>query len=1408
MNRIYQGRVSTIQIPDAEGTLRPAPLGDPATCPLWRHHCVFQDAVNYYLLAFGALASADATTSNRVILDLRTRLAESWEAFPRTNSRDKRSLRDSVCPWLGLGKEAALEEAFAKILDGIEVDSPVRNLALGLVLNACGGESAIQQAGRGYFPRLCWPGYQGGFDLSSEAKISAGGKDRLALILHGDPGDGELRELAVEMDLSWTVKVQPGKFYEGTDAVARVKEALNHLAKMVASPGPRLAVWLAEIADPVAAIAGMQASLDQLPADLRIPRNRKAAPDLTFSSIAFLAFPSQVTRHCLRQGVKEPGRQPKKKSSDIDFSSLGDDPVKLARGKRGFVFRAFTALPAWSPPAPAEPTWKEFDIAAFKEALKALNQFNQKTGEREKARLSLETQRARMLGQVDGSSSGGDEEETLPVLGGDPRFDLVKTLEKDLTERLMLDPSDPFKISRAALRGFRDLAEKWNQGKSCDAGKLQEVVKSYQADPKNQREVGSIPLMLALCESDYHPLWLAADEAEQQRRADGHRPSDMLSAMCRFHQLEADLDRARNPIRLTPAEPEASRRLYMFSDLTGRSTSKFKGTGSVEVSLAYQEKGTVRESRAVLGFSAPRLKRDELTGGGSSKWVQPMTAALNLGEPASAGVFDSALALMPGMVVEDHVRKVRHLLNFPVSLEPAWIHEALGKAAIWKNQFNGTKDNNLHLHWSGTERDSTKKNRWWENPAVIENGFTVLANDLGQRSAGAWSLLKVTCWDPRTVGNGTKRPVRSVGHDGSREWFAEVLKTGMHRLPGEEVKIQKGGAWNREKYGAAGRLATEEEHAAALASARDLGIESAEKWLGAYGKLSFPELNDQLLKIANRRLSRLGTYHRWSCFNPEKIESPERRAKASDNLRGELDSYQDGEVLAWKPLLETSDFAAFRGETGRAFENLRDHLEEVLVRLANLTAPVRRKLWEWQDRHDGTGYGDLVLLDFIDNAPKIRGQRGLSMQRLEQLENLRRVFLRYNRSLDRQPGIPAKFGRADIGRESGEPCQELLDKIDRMKDQRVNQTAHLILAQALGVRLKEHEIAPEKRAERDIHGEYEKIPGREPVDFIVMEDLSRYLASQGRAPSENSRLMQWAHRAIRDKLKMLSEEPFGIPVVEVAAAYTSRFCGRTGQAGARCEERGALPNFLKESLSKKAEQRPPAGRTDLRTQYQALLDQFQAVEESNSAATAWNKTRGKQVKAKPLKALLLPKPGGPLFLNIKEGPPVQADLNAAINIGLRAIAAPESLGLLHRLRGIREGEVPDLRWRPRFSEKPDKANARERAAFDKGATIELAGDTSSKFLKTALPNFFCEKSAMFTLDFGIAHFRGHSIPVISGVALHSQCDGFVLDRILQINNERLKAWKLAKVAITAKCATRDALVGPLTADDENDDIPM
>src|SRR5690606_18252654 len=123
-----------------------------------------------------------------------------------------------------------------------------------------------------------------------------------------------------------------------------------------------------------------------------------------------------------------------------------------------------------------------------------------------------------------------------------------------------------------------------------------------------------------------------------------------------------------------------------------------------------------------------------------------------------------------------------------------------------------------------------------------------------------------------------------------------------------------------------------------------------------------------------------------------------------------------------------------------------------------------------------------------DPRPKLlAGQRGLSFQRITQLENLRQRCQSLNRALQHVHGK-----QLERKKDLPDPCPDLLDRLDNLKKQRVNQTAHLILAQALGVRLKPHTSDAATRAKRDIHGEYERIPGRQPVDFIVIENLKYY----------------------------------------------------------------------------------------------------------------------------------------------------------------------------------------------------------------------------------------------------------------------------------------------------------------------------
>jgi hypothetical protein len=1089
-----------------------------------------------------------------------------------------------------------------------------------------------------------------------------------------------------------------------------------------------------------------------------------------------MVFPSELTRQCLRVCVKQPGKTPKKREG-LDFAVLGDDPIRLARGKRGFVFPAFTALPPWGASNSGEPVWKEFDIAAFKEALKSLNQFKQKTAEREDKQQNLRGQIAHLLGKpLEGwkpaKAEGEEDVELAEPLDAD-LLRLALRLEEQLTlslseavvgdqRRLLFGKAElPLRdggwtITRASLRGFRDIRDEWmkeisRHGASLTTAHLEEVVREHQRDEAKSRRIGSVPLFMALCADEFRALWLDEEGDTAEDGASGG--SGFLSRVADLHELVREFERTEEPIQLTPAEPRHSRRLFMFSDMSGRHAPKKQGDSAMTVSIAAASGGgSFVEQRLTLHFSAPRLRRDGLTGSDEPLWLQPMVEALGLKLPATAGKFDPAFSLMPDF--DEHGR-LRYLLNFAVDMDTAPLQSTLGKARRWKGNFNGTKDKSLHLHWPDTLGNEIKNGEgpWWSNPDIIQGGFTLLSIDLGQRTAGAWGLLRVTAAKPDT-----KRPVRLIGHDGTRDWFAEVLRTGMLRLPGEDAMVRgKDGDMHQELSGQRGRMANEAEWLGAKALAAKLLATEPEQWVGrTRGEKSFAEQNDALLALANRRLSRLSTFHRWSCFDPSKSGLETRKDSLVKALDAELEHWQDPEVAAWRGFLASGDFAAFRQAAGEAFVRYRSALSAQLLQVADRTCPLLGRRWVWKMRDDSTPYGELLWEDHKDAAtPKVRGQRGLSMARLEQLESLRRVFLRYNRSLDRAPYEPAKFGPADAGRASGEPCGLLLAKIDHMKEERVNQTAHLILAQALGVQLAGHHHQPDERVASDRHGEYSRIAGREPVDMIVIENLDRYLTSQGRAPSENSRLMKWAHRAVRDKIKMLAEEPFGIPVVEVGAAYSSRFCAVTSEAGARCEERDRLDDYLREQFAKRALQAPATGQLDQRSLYARLLEQFVLIERENAKRSS---SGGKAL------CLLLPKVGGPLFLGARSAPLRQADANAATNLGLRAVAAPHALHLLHKVRAVREaGE-----WRPRSDSR------REKAVWTKASRIALAKEPSAKLAQAKAVNFFHESAGVADFDRAEAVVAGKSVPLASGVGLWRGVNQRFLERIIAENDERLR----------------------------------
>jgi hypothetical protein len=210
-------------------------LNQPWQTALWEHHQCFQDAINYYILALVSLADPQHAT-DRLLKDIRARVEIAWLRFPRPVEGEARGLRRSVASWLELSDDASLEDAFAAILDGNKATPQVRALALALLLDRCGGEAAIQQGGRGYLPRFCDAKAKPTYDFSSVSQAAGLGKNQLSQVIHGEASENELAKIAEAMDVSWTIKLQPGEFFTPDDSVARLHEAIKHIREMLQKP--------------------------------------------------------------------------------------------------------------------------------------------------------------------------------------------------------------------------------------------------------------------------------------------------------------------------------------------------------------------------------------------------------------------------------------------------------------------------------------------------------------------------------------------------------------------------------------------------------------------------------------------------------------------------------------------------------------------------------------------------------------------------------------------------------------------------------------------------------------------------------------------------------------------------------------------------------------------------------------------------------------------------------------------------------------------------------------------------------------------------------------------------------------------------------------------------------------------
>jgi len=332
--------------------------------------------------------------------------------------------------------------------------------------------------------------------------------------------------------------------------------------------------------------------------------------------------------------------------------------------------------------------------------------------------------------------------------------------------------------------------------------------------------------------------------------------------------------------------------------------------------------------------------------------------------------------------------------------------------------------------------------------------------------------------------------------------------------------------------------------------------------------------------------------------------------------------------------------------------DLTEKLNPTAVSLAKNESLCRKLhcLWATRWREDDAALRKRLrwLRDWIlprgraEDNRAIRHVGGLSLTRIATIKSLYQVqkaFRMQPEPDDLRKNIPSKGD--DTLRDFG---RSILDVMEHMREQRVKQLASRIAEAALGI----------GRMKRPKGGKDPKRPRArvdEPCHAVVIENLTNYRPEETRTRRENRQLMTWSSAKVK---KYLAEtcQLNGLHLREISANYTSRQDSRTGAPGIRCQD-VTIKEFMQSPFWRKrvaqAEKKQAEGKGDAHERF--LCDMNAKWKDKPEAD--WERAVAVRV---PLK-------GGEIFVSANAESPVakglQADLNAAANIGLKALLDPD-----------------------------------------------------------------------------------------------------------------------------------------------------
>jgi hypothetical protein len=280
---------------------------------------------------------------------------------------------------------------------------------------------------------------------------------------------------------------------------------------------------------------------------------------------------------------------------------------------------------------------------------------------------------------------------------------------------------------------------------------------------------------------------------------------------------------------------------------------------------------------------------------------------------------------------------------------------------------------------------------------------------------------------------------------------------------------------------------------------------------------------------------------------------------------------------------------------------------------------------------------------------------GLSVTRITTMKALYQLHKAFAmRATPLKPrGAPEK-GESNIG-----IAQSILIAMERMRDQRVKQIASRIAGSALGLggQWVMRDIPANENKKRSARTKLvwleDLSPKYSPCHAVVIENLKNYRPDEMRTRRENSQLLSWASSKVE---KYLGEacQLNGLHLRSVSAGYTSRQDSRTGAPGIRCCD-VSVKDFQQKPWWRKsveaAKQKNKEGKGSAFDRYLETLDEQHPKSTSTPSG---------------VQLIRIPVSGGDLFVSADHSSPaakgLQADLNAAANIGLKALLDPDWQG--------------------------------------------------------------------------------------------------------------------------------------------------